>query len=318
MKIVVLDGFGVNPGDLCWDFFGKYGELKVYDKTAPGEVVEKCRGAGIIYTNRVVLNSENLGQLQDVRMIGALGTGYDMIDINYCRERGIAVCNVPGYSSDSVAQLAFTLLINLACDINGLAQIVKDGMWTGIPGFHYEKVRFWELAGKTVGLIGFGGIGRRMGEMCSAFKMRVVASTKSRSHDREGNVEFLPLDELLSQSDFVSLHCPLNDETRGMVNTAFINKMKHGAVLINTARGAVLNEHDVADALNCGKLGGAGLDVLATEPPDGKNPLLGARNCIITPHCAWTPIEARGRLMHMLEENIKSFVESGRGIYRIV
>lgn len=317
MKIVVLDGFGVNPGDLDWRFFEKYGNYAVYDNTPPGEVEERCRDADIVYTNRVSLNEGNLKSLTRIKMISALGTGYDMIDIAYCKKRGITVCNIPSYSSDSVAQLAFTLLLNLACDLSGLQQIVKDGKWTGMPGFHYERVRFAELAGKTVGLVGYGGIGRRMGDLCAAFGMRVVAHTRSRSGGREGAVEFLPLADLLALSDFVSLHCPLSDETRGMVNESFIAGMKPGAALINTARGAILNEGDVAVALNTGRLSGAGLDVLAVEPPAADNPLLTAKNCIITPHCAWTTIEARHRLLSMLEENLAGFLRDGKPLYPV-
>lgn len=317
MKIVVLDGFAVNPGDLDWSFFGKYGDYAVYDKTPPEAVAERCRDADVVYSNRVALGADNLAGTANLKMISALGTGYDIIDLDYCKARGITVCNIPAYSSDSVAQLAFHLLLTLACDLEGMRQIVKDGMWTGIPGFHYERVRFSELAGKTVGLIGYGGIGKRMGEMCAAFKMRVAAHTRSRQSGRDGAVEFLPLNTLLAESDFVSLHCPLNDQTRGMVNKDFIAKMKAGAALINTARGAILNERDVADALSSGRLSGAGLDVLAVEPPAPDNPLLTARNCIITPHCAWTTIEARRRLLGMLEDNLAAFLRSGRALYPV-
>lgn len=318
MKITVLDGFAVNPGDLSWDFLNKYGEVAVYDKTPPELAAERCADAEAVFTNRAQITEELLSKCPKIRYISALGTGYDMIDLAACEKYGVEVCNVPGYSTDSVAQFAFTLLLNLVTDIKGFSEIVKIGKWTGVPNFHYENVRFIELAGKTLGLIGFGAIGKRVGAMAQAFGMNVIATTRTHTSGSENGATFMPLDELLEKSDIVSLHCPLNEQTRGMVDKSFIRKMKDGAFLINTARGAILNEQDVADALNSGKLAGAGLDVLAAEPAKPDNPLLKAKNCIITPHAAWTSPAARKRLLKVLEENLDSFVRTGKGINRVV
>lgn len=317
MKITVLDGFAVNPGDLSWDFLNKYGEVTVYDKTPPELAAERCADAEAVFTNRAEITEDLLAKCPKIRYISALGTGYDMIDLKACRRHGIEVCNVPGYSTDSVSQFAFTLLLNLVTDIKGFSEIVKIGKWTGVPGFHYETVRYIELTGKTLGLVGHGAIGKRVGAMAQAFGMNVLATTRTHTSGSENGVTYLPLDKLLAQSDIVSLHCPLNDQTRGMVDKTFISKMKDGAFLINTARGAILNEKDVADALNSGKLAGAGLDVLAAEPAKPENPLLKAKNCIITPHAAWTSPAARKRLLKVLDANLDSFVRTGKGINRV-
>ncbi len=317
MKIVVLDGFAVNPGDLTWDFLKKYGDAAVYDKTPNEQAAEVIGDAEVVFTNRVKITEEVLNACPNVKYVSALGTGYDMIDVKACRARGVEVCNVPGYSTMSVAQHAFTLLLSFASDLEGLCGIVEDGMWTGIPGFQYQKVRFIELAGKTVGIYGCGAIGKAFGKMCQAFGMEVLATRRSRTEGEEDGIRYVTPNELLEKADYISLHCPLTDETRAMVNRNFIAKMKDGAVLINTSRGAVLHEADVAEALNSGKLGGAGLDVLATEPADPANPLLTARNCRITPHCAWTSKEARLRLLDVLDANLGSFVQTGCGVNRV-
>ncbi len=318
MKIVVLDGFAVNPGDISWDFLTKYGEAAVYDKTPNEKAAEIIGDAEIVFTNRVRIDQSVLDQCPNVRYVSALGTGYDMIDVPACRAKGIEVCNVPGYSTMSVAQHAFTLLLSFAADLDGLCGIVKDGLWTGIPGFQYQTVRFMELAGKTVGIYGCGAIGKALAKMCQAFGMQVLATKRSKQSGTEDGIRYVTPAELLALSDFVSLHCPLTDETRGMVNKAFLDQMRDGAVLINTSRGAVLNEADVADALNSGKLGGAGLDVLTVEPADPNCPLLTAKNCRITPHCAWTSKEARLRLIDILDENLGSFVQTGKGVNRVL
>lgn len=317
MKIVVLDGFAVNPGDLTWEFLDKYGEAAVYAKTPNEQAAQVIGDAEVVFTNRVKITEEVLNACPNVKYVSALGTGYDMIDVNACRSRGIEVCNVPGYSTMSVAQHAFTLLLSFASDLDGLCGIVKDGMWTGIPGFQYQTVRFMELAGKTVGIYGCGAIGTAFGKMCQAFGMNVLATRRSKTEGEEDGIRYVPAEELLAASDFISLHCPLTDQTRAMVNRDFIAKMKDGAVLINTSRGAVLHEADVAEALNSGKLGGAGLDVLAIEPADSANPLLTAKNCRITPHCAWTSREARLRLLDVLDANLGSFVQHGYGVNRV-
>lgn len=317
MKIVVLDGFAVNPGDLSWDFFGKFGDYTVYDKTPDSECAEKCFGADVVYTNRAKVTAEVLDKCPTVKYVSALGTGFDMIDIKAAKERGVAVVNIPAYSTPSVAQLTVHFLLTLFADLDGMRGIVKDGEWTGQPGYEYQHVLFTELQGLTLGLIGCGGIGGRVAAIAHAFGMRVLAHTAHPHEDTE-TVKYVDLDSLLAESDAVSLHCPLNDSTRGMVDAAFIAKMKDGARLINTSRGAVLNERDVADALNSGKLSGAALDVLANEPALPDNPLLTAKNCIITPHIAWASKASRLRLLDVIEASLDNFINTGVGLNRIV
>ena len=317
MKIVVTDGFAVNPGDLSWDYLSKFGEYKVYDKISDDEASEAVGDADIVFTNRVKIGKAVIDNCKNLKYVSALGTGYDMIDVDLCRMHGIEVCNVPGYSTVSVAQHAFALLLANAFDMEGYRNMVKDGKWTGIPGFMYQNAKFVELENKTVGVYGCGAIGMRFAKICQAFGMRVLAVRRSKTSGEIDGISFVTADELLRESDYLSLHCPLTSETRGMVNAQFIRKMKDGAVLINTSRGAVLNEADVAEALHSGKLSGAGLDVLAKEPADPNNPLLTAPNTFITPHCAWTSKEARTRLMQILDDNLSSFINTGAGINRV-
>ena len=317
MKTVVLDGFAVNPGDLSWDFLAKYGEYEVYDKTPYERAAEVIRDAEAVFTNRVNIDRAVLDACPNIRYVSALGTGYDMIDVAACRERGIEVCNVPAYSTPSVAQLAFTLLLSLTTDVVGLTNIVREGKWTGIPGFAYQNVRFTELKDKTVGVYGCGAIGECFSRICLAFGMRVLAYRRSAEHGIRDGIEYTDADTLLRECDYVSFHCPLTPETRGMVDAEFIDRMKQGAIIINTSRGAVLNEADVAAALRSGRLGGAGLDVLAVEPALPDNPLLSAPNCLITPHSAWTSIESRRRLIDVLDRNLAEFAATGKGINRV-
>lgn len=317
MRSTVLDGFAVNPGDLSWDFLSRFGEYSVYDSTPPELVAERLSGTDIVLTNRVKITPALLDSCKSIKFVTALGTGYDMIDVRACRERGVEVCNAPGYSTDSVAQLAFSLLLALTNDLSGFRKIVRDGGWTGVPGIAYQKIPCMELAGKTVGVYGCGTIGKRFGELCRAFGMRVLAYRRSAVPGISDGIEYTDSETLLCESDFVSLHCPLTDETRGLVSSAFIAKMKRGAYLINTSRGAVVNEADLAEALTDGRLSGAALDVMCKEPPERDNPLTGLANCIVTPHCAWVTPEARKRLLLILERNISSFVNTGKGINRV-
>lgn len=317
MRSTVLDGFAVNPGDLSWDFLSRFGEYSVYDSTPPELVAERLSGTDIVLTNRVKITPALLDSCKSIKFVTALGTGYDMIDVRACRERGVEVCNAPGYSTDSVAQLAFSLLLALTNDLSGFRKIVRDGGWTGVPGIAYQQIPCMELAGKTVGVYGCGAIGKRFGELCCAFGMRVLAYRRSAVPGISDGIEYTDSETLLGESDFVSLHCPLTDETRGLVSSAFIAKMKRGAYLINTSRGAVVNEADLAEALTDGRLSGAALDVMCKEPPERDNPLTGLANCIVTPHCAWVTPEARKRLLLILERNISSFVNTGKGINRV-
>lgn len=317
MKIVVTDGFAVNPGDLSWDYLAKFGEFTVYDKLSDEEAPAAIGDADIVFTNRVKIGQAVIDNCKNLKYVSALGTGYDMIDVKACRANGIEVCNVPGYSTASVAQHAFALLLANAFDMEGYRNMVRDGKWTGIPGFMYQESRFVELEGKTVGVYGCGSIGMRFAKICQAFGMRVLATRRSKTSGEIDGILFTDPETLIRESDYISIHCPLTDETRGMVNAEFIGKMKDGAVIVNTSRGAVLNEADVAAALHSGKLSGAGLDVLAKEPADPANPLLTAPNTVITPHCAWTSKEARLRLMDILDRNLESFLKTGRGINRV-
>ena len=317
MKIVILDGFAVNPGDLSWDFLKKFGEVAVYAKTPDAECVEKCAGAEVVYTNRAKITAELLDKCPTIKYVSALGTGYDMIDVEACRARKVAVVNIPDYSAASVAQLTIQFLLALHSDLDGIQEIVRSGKWTGIPGYRYDFVNYCELEGKTLGLIGCGSIGGRVAKIASALGMKVIAHT-AHHHDDTEFVNYVEIDELLVNSDVISLHCPLNDATRGMVDEKFIAKMKSGVKLINTSRGAVLNESDVAEALKTGKISGAALDVLAVEPALPQNPLLPAPNCIVTPHIAWASRAARERLLDVIGKSLENYVSTGVGLNRIV
>ena len=317
MKIVILDGFAVNPGDLSWDFLKKYGDYVSYDKTPNEECIEKCKGADVVFTNRCLITAELLDACPTLKYVSALGTGYDMIDIEACRARGVAVVNIPAYSTPSVAQLAIQLLIATFSDLDGIQNIVRSGNWTGLPGYRYQDVLYTELEGLTLGLIGCGNIGKRVAAIASALGMRVLAYTPHH-HENTETVTFVPLDTLLEESDAISLHCPLNAETRGMFDRNMISKCKKGVRLINTSRGAVLNEQDVADALSDGRIAGAGLDVLAAEPAKPDNPLLKAPNCIITPHIAWASLAARKRLVDVIDRSLADYTSGGTGLNRIV
>ena len=317
MKTVVLDGFAVNPGDLSWEFLSKYGEYEVYDKTPYEDAARVIGDAEVVFTNRVNVDRAILDACPNIKYVSALGTGYDMIDVAACRERGVEVCNVPAYSTPSVAQLAFTLLLSLTTDVVGLTNIVKEGKWTGVPGFEYQRVRFTELKDKCVGVYGCGAIGECFARICLAFGMRVLAYRRSAECGIRDGIEYTDADTLKRECDYISFHCPLTPETRGLVDAEFISGMKRGAIIINTSRGAVLNESDVAEALSDGRLGGAGVDVLSVEPALPDNPLLTAPNCLITPHSAWTSIESRRRLIEVLDRNLAEFAVTGKGINRV-
>ncbi len=318
MNIVILDGFAVNPGDLSWDRFDRFGNVTVYAQTANEDAAEKCLNADIIFTNRVKLGEEFFEKCQNVKFVSTLGTGFDMIDLEACRKRDICVCNIPAYSTASVAQLAFTLILNLVTDVTGLQKIVEDGLWTGIPDFQYQKTRFIELMGLNLGLIGCGNIGKAVARMGQAFGMNVIATSKTKNSGIYDGIKYDTLENVLKHSDIISIHCPLNDETKGLINRNKINKMKDGVILVNTSRGAVLNEYDVKEAVLNGKISGLGVDVLTQEPPCKDNPLLGLPNTIITPHAAWTTKAARLRLLDVLEKNVEAFCLTGRGINNIV
>jgi len=308
MNIVILDGYTSNPGDLSWDGIAAHGNLTVYDHTPAALTIERAREAEIVISNKTVLGAAEIDQLPDLRYIGLLSTGYNIVDINAAKRRGIAVANIPAYSTPSVAQLVFALLLELCNQVGAHSVSVRAGEWENSRHFCYWKFPLVELSGKTIGIVGFGNIGRAAAKIAQAFGMNVLACGRPGANGETADVGLTSLENVLSSSDIVSLHCPLFPETTGLINRETIAGMKHGAFLINTSRGGVLNERDVAEALADGRLGGAGLDVLSTEPPRPDNPLLSAPNCVITPHIAWATREARTRLIRVLEENLAAFL----------
>ncbi len=305
MKITILDGFAENPGDLSWDWLGEYGEFTVYDRTPADKIAERVDGCDVIITNKTPLRAELLGTLGNLKYIGLLSTGYNIVDWEWCKENGIPVCNIPSYSTDAVAQLTFALILEHTNAVAVHSSSVHDGEWAACADFCYQKTPLTELSGKTLGIIGFGNIGKAVAKIAAAFGMKVIAATNHPAPF--DGVEFADTDTLLSKSDFVSLHCPLTEKTEGMVNAEFLSKMKPTAMLINTSRGQVVNESDLAYALKNGIIAAAGLDVLSSEPPKADNPLFGLKNCHITPHIAWAGYETRLRLMEICKENMRAF-----------
>ena len=310
MNLVILDGYAENPGDLSWDWLKNVvDEYKVYDITPPEKVIERSLEADILVTNKTVLTKEILSQLPKLRYISTLATGYNVIDTQYARERNIAVSNIPAYSTDGVAQLVFALILELVNHVALHNKSVKDGDWCRSEHFCYWKAPIAELAHKTLGIIGFGKIGSAVAQIANAFGMKVIAySPNTRTYSGFGEVTFKSLNEVIAESDFISLHCPLTDATNGLVNMDFLRKMKKTAILINTSRGPVINEADLKKALDEGIIAGAGVDVLSAEPAKEDNPLLKCENCIITPHIAWASLEARTRLMNIFRSNVEAFV----------
>lgn len=306
MQIVILDGFGVNPGDLDWSPFKKLGTLSVYDRTHPSMVAQRLRGADAVFTNKVRLTRELLQSARQLKFVGVLATGYEIVDLAAARERNITVCNVPAYSTDAVAQLTIALLLDVTQRAAHLDQLVHQGAWSASPDFCYWDRAPVLLTGKTMGIIGLGRIGKRVGTIAQALGMRVIGYNRSNRPDFIG--EQVSLDTLLSESDVISLHCPANGDTIGMIHQKTIEKMKDGAILINTARGSLLNEQDVAAALESGKLSACAVDVVSTEPISKNNPLLKAPNCLITPHYAWSPLETRQKLIDISVANLTAFL----------
>ncbi|MDR6553818.1 D-2-hydroxyacid dehydrogenase [Paenibacillus qinlingensis] len=310
MNIVVLDGYALNPGDLTWNEFEALGELVVYDRTAENQIVERAANADMVLTNKTPLSAQTLEQLPNLKYIGVLATGYNIVDIQAAKMNGILVTNVPAYSTSSVAQLVFALVLEFCHRIQRHSDSVLQGDWARSIDFSYSKSPLVELSGQTMGLIGLGQIGKQTALIARAMGMKVVATGSGRSVPQplEG-IEWVSLEELLQRADVISLHCPLTPATNELINADRIALMKPSAILINTARGGLLNEADVAQALNEGRLAGAGLDVLTVEPPKPDNPLLHAQNVIITPHIAWATKEARARLMAVAGNNARSFAQ---------
>ncbi len=303
-KIIILDGHTLNPGDLDWAGLEALGELTVHPRTAPEQVLERCAAASIVLTNKVALQTKTLRSLPGLRFIGVLATGYNIVDVATAAECGIPVSNVPGYAGVSTAQAVFALLLELATHAGDHARSVREGRWVKSPDFSFWDHPLHELAGRTLGILGYGDIGKRVAVIGRAFRMNVIVHSR-RAAINEENVG---LDELFTRADVVTLHCPLTPETQGIVNAARLAKMKPGSFLINTGRGPLVDEAALACALNAGILAGAGLDVLSKEPPAADNPLLTARNCIITPHIAWATLAARQRLMNATVANVRAFL----------
>lgn len=310
MKIVVLDGYTLNPGDLSWDALKEIGELTVYDRTAPDEVPERAGGAEILFTNKVVLNAETIRSLPELKYIGVLATGYNVVDIDAAREAGIVVTNIPAYSTASVAQMAFSHILNIVQRVDVYADEIRKGKWSGQTDFCYWDAPLHELEGKTIGIVGFGNTGRATARIAVAFGMEVYAYTRKSADQLPCGVHKCPsLDEVFRKCDIVSLHCPLSEETKELVNAERLKMMKPTAILVNTGRGGLVNEQDLAEALADGTIAAAGLDVLSSEPPRPDNPLLKLKNCFITPHIAWATYEARVRLMGLAAANLNAFLE---------
>ena len=319
MRIVVLDGYTENPGDLGWGKLSALGELTVYDRCAPGdpaEVIRRIGDAEIVVTNKTPLAREVLDACPGIRFISVLATGYNIVDYNYAREKGIAVSNVPAYGTASVGQFAIALLLEICHHIGHHSESVHAGNWENSPDFCYCDYPLIELDGKTLGVIGFGRIGQTTGRIAKAMGMRILAYDSHPSDSGRAIAEYTDLDTLLSSSDVIALHCPLFPETQGLICRETIAKMKDGVILINNARGQLVVEQDLADALNSGKVAAAGLDVVSTEPIRRNNPLLGAKNCFITPHISWAPKESRQRIMDCTVENVQAYL-SGAPVHVI-
>jgi glycerate dehydrogenase len=310
MKIVVLDGYTLNPGDLSWDALQLLGEVTVYDRTPPDQVVARAAGCDVILTNKTPLTGETLRSLPALKYIGVLATGYNVVDVQAARELSIVVTNIPSYGTRSVAQMAFAHLLEICHHVGAHNEAVQNGEWTRSSDFCFWNYPLIELADKTIGIIGMGRIGREVAGIAWAFGMKVIAMDPDPKPELvDENFRFAALDELLEQSDVISLHCPLVEATKGIVNRETISRMKDGVILINTSRGQLIVEEDLAEALKSGKIAAAGLDVLQTEPPPAGHPLLNLPNCIITPHIAWAPREARIRLMGIAIDNLRSYQE---------
>jgi len=309
MKITVLDGYALNPGDLSWEGLEKLGDLEVFDRTMVDEVVQRAAGAAIVLTNKTPLPDFVIRQLPDLRCICVLATGYNVVDLEAAKQRGVVVTNVPTYGTASVAQFVFALLLELCHNVRLHADAVRAGEWSRSLDWSFWKSPLTELAGKTMGIVGFGRIGRAAGRIADALGMRVLAcDTYQGDAPLYTGFRWATLEEVLRESDVVSLHSPLFPETRGMIHAGTLALMKPSAFLINTSRGPLVVDQDLAEALNAGRLAGAGLDVLSIEPPLANNPLLQARNCLVTPHIAWATREARSRLMEIVVDNVASFL----------
>lgn len=309
MKIVVLDGYTLNPGDLSWEKLYEMGDVKIYDRTPSEKIMEHASDADILFTNKTLLPEAVLKNLPSLKYIGILATGYNVVDLEAARRSGIVVTNVPAYSTSSVAQMTFALILELCLHTQKHSDAVFEGRWSRSTDFCFWDFPLMELSGKTLGIIGFGSIGRKVADIASALDMKIISFNRTISdQSHRKNFRWVTMNELFSESDIVTVHCPLTPDTKGLINIENLGKMKRTALLINTSRGPVVNEKDLAFALNNDLISGVGLDVLSTEPPSADNPLLSAKNCIITPHIAWASKEARTRLMETAISNLSAYL----------
>ncbi len=309
MKIVILDGYTLNPGDLNWDGLKKFGDIVIYDRTPADKVVERALGAEVVFTNKTPIGADVLNELPDLKFIGVLATGYNVINTEVAKAKGVIVSNVPGYGTASVVQMTFALLLELCLHVQRHSDSVMEGKWAQSADWCFWDYPLVELAGKTMGIIGFGRIGQQVGDVATALGMNIIASgsTQSKQSHRK-SFKWADLPELLEECDVVSIHCPLLPETKGLINKESLQLMKRSAFLLNTSRGPIVVDEDIADALNNDVIAGAGIDVLSVEPPPKNNPLFSAKNCIITPHIAWATKEARQRLMDITVNNLTAFI----------
>lgn len=313
MKIVVMDGKGVNPGDMSWKQIQQFGELIVYERTASEEIIDHVGDAEIVLTNKTVFDEDTIAKLKNVKYIGVLATGYNVVDLKAASKRGIVVTNIPAYSTDSVAQMTFAHILNVTNQVDHYARASRDGEWSRCPDFCYWDKPLVELAGKTIGIIGLGNIGMKVANIALNFGMNVIAYTSKEPKELPNGINKASIDNILSDSDIISLHCPLTKQTRELINKDSIAKMKRSVIVVNTGRGPLVNEEDVANALHNGLIGAYCADVMCSEPPSADNPLFVEQNAYITPHVAWASKEARIRLMDIAEKNIHSFL-SGKPI----
>jgi len=309
MKIVVLDGYATNPGDLSWEWLNNYGDLTVNWRCEDSEIVENAMDADVVINNKCNITREVMNQLPKLKYIGLQSTGYNAVDIVAAREKGIIVSNVPAYSTNEVAQHTFALILEISNHVGSYSEAVRGGDWCSAPNFCFYLEPLDELNNKTIGIIGFGSIGKRVAQISKAFGMNVIVNTPHPKNEEYPDIAFCSLDELLEKSDIITCHCPLTEKTTKLINETTISKMKKSAIFINTSRGAVVDDQALADALNNGRIAAAGLDVLTVEPPKEDNPLLCAKNCYITPHIAWGAKQTRARLMKTIEENLKAFLD---------
>lgn len=316
MKIVVLDGYAENPGDLSWDEIAALGTLTVYDRTSftdEVEIIERIGDAEIVITNKTPVSRRVIDSCPSMKLIAVIATGYNVVDCGRAKEKGVLVANVPSYGTAAVGQFAVALLLEICCRVGHHDRTVHEGKWENCSDWCYWDYPIIELAGKTMGIIGFGRIGRQTGRIARAMGMDVIAYDGSPTEEGREIARYVPLDELLGRSDVIALHCPLLPDTKEIINRSSIAKMKDGVIIINNGRGPLVNERDLADALNCGKVYAAGVDVVSSEPIRSDNPLLTAKNCIITPHISWAAKESRQRIMDCTAENIRAYIE-GRPI----